>query len=107
MSKTRENKPSLRALSFALRNEETWPEHFDQWDYRFCDTCAVGLALAMWPQFMSRINSEHVSGIFGISVEDSVRIFGRAHKVLHCDICDIKPADVADLIDALEKEPSC
>ncbi len=41
------SKPSLHALSYALRHPDTWPEDF-VWDYRQCDQCAMGLAHALW-----------------------------------------------------------
>lgn len=43
------NKPSLVALSYSLRHPETWPQDF-VWDYSSCATCAVGLALRLWPE---------------------------------------------------------
>jgi hypothetical protein len=42
------NKPSLHALSYALRHPETWPEGF-VWDYGNCTKCAMGLAHQLWP----------------------------------------------------------
>lgn len=41
------DKPSLFGLSYALRHPETWPIGF-VWDYRDCQTCAVGLAVQLW-----------------------------------------------------------
>ena len=44
------SKPSLENLSYALRHPETWPQGF-AWDYRHCDSCAMGLAHQLWGLF--------------------------------------------------------
>lgn len=41
------DKPSLHALSYALRHPDTWPEGF-YWDYDICKQCAMGLAHLLW-----------------------------------------------------------
>ena len=41
------NKPSLHALSYALRHPDTWPKGF-VWDYKYCGSCAMGLAHQLW-----------------------------------------------------------
>jgi hypothetical protein len=41
------DKPSLHALSYALRHPDTWPEGF-VWNYGNCANCAMGLAHALW-----------------------------------------------------------
>lgn len=41
------DKPSLHALSYALRHPDTWPEGF-VWDYKQCEQCAIGLAHRLW-----------------------------------------------------------
>jgi hypothetical protein len=41
------DKPSLHALSYALRHPDTWPRSF-VWDYKKCDQCAMGLAHGLW-----------------------------------------------------------
>lgn len=41
------DKPSLHALSYALRHPDTWPNGF-VWNYTFCDQCAMGLAHLLW-----------------------------------------------------------
>ena len=40
-------KPSLHALSYALRHPDTWPEGF-VWEYSDCRNCAMGLAHQLW-----------------------------------------------------------
>lgn len=40
-------KPSLHALSYALRHPDTWPNGFI-WDYSDCHRCAMGLAHRLW-----------------------------------------------------------
>jgi len=41
------DKPSLHALSYALRHPDTWPQGF-YWNYSDCDECAMGLAHCLW-----------------------------------------------------------
>ncbi len=41
------NTPSLERLSYLLRHRELWPKGFE-WDFPRCDSCAMGLAIAMW-----------------------------------------------------------
>lgn len=41
------SQPTLSGLAWLLRHKEAWPEGF-QWDYRFCETCAIGLAARLW-----------------------------------------------------------
>lgn len=41
------DKPSLHALSYALRHPDTWPQGF-VWNYGQCNQCAMGLARALW-----------------------------------------------------------
>lgn len=41
------DKPSLHALSYALRHPDTWPEGF-MWNYNQCHQCAMGLAHQLW-----------------------------------------------------------
>lgn len=41
------SRPSVEALIYALRHPETWPAGF-VWDYRACDSCALGLARELW-----------------------------------------------------------
>ncbi len=41
------DRPSLHALSYALRHPDTWPKGF-VWDYSKCTQCAMGLAHALW-----------------------------------------------------------
>lgn len=43
------DKPSLHALSYALRHPDTWPEGF-VWDFSQCEQCAMGLAHYLWRQ---------------------------------------------------------
>jgi hypothetical protein len=48
------DKPSLAALSYALRHPEMWPKGFE-WDYSFCHSCAMGLTVQLWPDTVSSI----------------------------------------------------
>jgi hypothetical protein len=48
------DKPSLHALSYALRHPDTWPEGF-VWDYSDCDNCAMGLAHQLWKRKVPKV----------------------------------------------------
>ncbi len=39
--------PSLKALSYVLRNRNLWPKKF-VWNYNQCYSCAMGLAATLW-----------------------------------------------------------
>lgn len=53
-------KPSLHALSYALRHPDTWPEGF-VWNYGSCERCAMGLARALWRQIPKANNDSGAS----------------------------------------------
>lgn len=38
---------TLSILAYNLRHPETWPEGFT-WEFNFCDSCAMGLALQLF-----------------------------------------------------------
>ncbi len=40
-------KPSLHALSWALRHPDVWPKGF-VWKYSDCSQCAMGMAALLW-----------------------------------------------------------
>jgi hypothetical protein len=79
-------KPSLHALSYALRHPETWPKGF-VWDFNNWDGCAMALAHVLWsdgdpvPKDKSEENDcwrEWVSiwaKTFGVSFSDVQRMF--------------------------------
>lgn len=64
--------PSLERLSYVLKHPETWPPGF-QWDFSFCDTCALGLAREMFD--LDFACSDNVAKAIGISHDDAYRIF--------------------------------
>ncbi len=83
--------PSLVALSYALRHPETWPSDF-AWDFRACDTCAMGLTARLWR------DATYVGRAFNIGI-------GTVHSLFSMDAYGIPPKDVtpthvADAIDA-------
>jgi hypothetical protein len=55
------DKPSLHALSYVLRHPDTWPEDFF-WDYTGYDTCAMGLAHAVWKKHVPEPPREYGKG---------------------------------------------
>src|SRR6185312_8366948 len=71
------DKPSLHALSYALRHPDTWPEAF-VWNYAKCDHCAMGLAHQLWATIPSvnRTNgASFMARSFAIPFEDARSIF--------------------------------
>lgn len=103
------DKPSLAALSYALRHPETWPKDFE-WDYGYCETCAIGLTVKLW-------FAGHRGGVDGTTLmarefampwEAARRIFVQAYRPRN--LLDVRnlfsrsphvnsPERVADLID--------
>lgn len=81
------DKPSLHALSYALRHPDTWPENF-VWDYNDCQQCAMGLANAFWHKGRHQKSGKNTEGYeferpyisraakdFGIPYGKAVEIF--------------------------------
>jgi hypothetical protein len=92
------SKPSLAALSFVLRNRETWPDGF-VWDYRDCLSCAMGLAFRLG--MVAGFDTVAMADSFKISQEAARNIFIEAayhHKL--GTMRAVTPEHVADLIDA-------
>lgn len=102
------DQPSLHGLSYALRHPETWRGGF-VWDYRDCDTCAIGLACALWDGIAkdwriglraAKRSSEIMAECFSIDAYVALDIFIRAaprHKTIRAFVT---PFMVADDIDA-------
>lgn len=67
------DKPSLHALSYALRHPDTWPKGF-VWDYKYCDDCAMGLAHALWANKVEQA-----------SIQDGPTIMARAFAMPYAD----------------------
>lgn len=75
------DKPSLHALSYALRHPDTWPASFN-WNYTSCDTCAMGLAHQLWRQIPPHSDGTNVNAgtskmakAFGMPFEVAQQIF--------------------------------
>jgi hypothetical protein len=106
------NKPSLHALSYALRHPDTWPKDF-VWDFRDCDQCAMGLAHRLWkslpePTSQWREGSSMMARQFAMPYSEAERIFfGDAYTrqqffgLISTTIPqrDVTPDMVADAID--------
>lgn len=60
------DKPSLHALSYALRHPDTWPEGF-YWDFSDCGQCAMGLAHELW--------NVNTAGKYEVAVSRMARAF--------------------------------
>lgn len=72
-------KPSLHALSYALRHPDTWPEGF-YWNYDKCDHCAMGLAHVLWKDKIAEMTPPEaatsiVARAFAISYHKASYIF--------------------------------
>ena len=87
----------LRTLSHLLRHRELWPKHF-QWDFKYCPSCAIGLAQRAGLGHPHRDLPEDVRGdIFCRATTKRVRFLlfftrpARTHEVT--------PEMVADQID--------
>lgn len=88
------DKPSLHALSYALRHPDTWPDGF-VWDYKECDQCAMGLAHCLWRSSIPEADTWNGASImakkFAMPYGEAENIFFN-HKA-------VTPEMVADQID--------
>jgi hypothetical protein len=100
----RENKPTIGALSFALRHKELWPADF-HWDYSRCETCAMGLARRMWPKHVEEPNLSSMVAAFGIDHDTAARIFTGSYmyynRMMIAGYEPILPEHVADVLDSV------
>lgn len=107
-----DTKPSLQALSHALRHPETWPPGFI-WDFNNCDTCAMELAHRLWESVpgieTASLGVLTMCSVFRMAYEDAANIFmGDGNWVPGVKIGGYTQADldavtsemVADQIDA-------
>lgn len=63
------DRPSLTALSYALRHPGTWPKDF-VWDYSDCTTCAIGLAPVLEERKKWSLKKERLYQFHLISPDD-------------------------------------
>jgi hypothetical protein len=100
----RTNKPTIGALSFALRHKELWPADF-HWDYSRCETCAMGLARRMWPKHVEEANLSSMINAFGIDADTAQRVFTGSYSYYRVGAIagyePVQPEHVADALDAL------
>jgi hypothetical protein len=72
------DKPSLHALSYALRHPDTWPEGF-VWSYQNCRHCAMGLAHVLWEKSIPEVGTKNGPSVmakkFAMSYEAATAIF--------------------------------
>lgn len=71
------DKPSLHALSYALRHPDTWPDGF-YWQFDQCDQCAMGLAHALWkkiPKAHRHSGASIMAKAFAMPYSDADNIF--------------------------------
>jgi hypothetical protein len=85
--------PSVAGLCYALRNKDVWPEGFT-WNFSFPWSCAMGLARAMWPEYIPSPYHPQVTQALGLPVEAAHGVF------IYRDSENNEPADIAS---ALEK----
>lgn len=94
------DKPSLRGLSFVLRNPDTWPKGFE-WNYDRCSNCAMGLSVRLWKEIKGDWIADMAIG-FRMSFRAANEIFVKASNTRGWgdDRHRITPEMVADDIDA-------
>jgi hypothetical protein len=104
------DRPNLTALAYALRHPETWPKNFT-WNYEQCESCAMGLAVRLWPSLEPPdYNETWISREMSMSYREAVSIFfdmGPFQKVktgwfrskMVRNKALVTPDDVADAID--------
>ena len=106
------DKPSLHALSYALRHPDTWPKDF-VWDFGKCTQCAMGLAHHLWGEMIPQVGTTNGASVmareFGMKYEAADRIFLRQRGKTKWlfglrdaipDMDRITPEMVADQIDS-------
>ena len=83
------SKPSLEGLAQELR------KGVDDWDFRNCNKCAMGLARRLWwPATRTCIFLEDMRAMFNISRDDAYAIFQQGYLTSH-----ISPSTIADRIE--------
>lgn len=110
--KNEADRPSLVALSYALRHPETWPEGF-VWDFHDFHQCAIGLASALWALNKYKNREEFTSQAartFAMPFGEAQRIFwdgrltvpavfGLTTRIKKVEHDEITPEMIADEID--------
>ena len=99
-------KPTLSGLSYLLRHEDLWPPGFE-WNFRYGDQCAMGLASRVWPAYYPADEKLSVCTMraFNLTRLRLMTIFiSKAGKGLRSDglfsrMSSVKPEQVADHID--------
>lgn len=101
------DKPSLHALSYALRHRDTWPKNFT-WNYKFCEECAMGLAHKLWansiPQADPQTGASIMAREFALPYEAAMAIFYDANRcrllgLFTTSMASVTPDMVAEKID--------
>lgn len=97
------SRPSLQALSYALRHRETWPADFrlKGWYFPIHEECAMGLANTLWNLNPTFVATPQMAEVFGISQEKADYIFLGGFRPSSEFIRDTTPEMVADEIDKL------
>lgn len=101
------DKPSLHALSYALRHPDTWPEGFS-WNYTNCGHCAMGLAHKLWsrvPRPYADDGTSIMARAFAMPYTEAKKVFFDANclwgwgKLPYKPMSAVTPENVADAID--------
>ena len=87
--------PSLRTLADVLRDRSRWPKGIPEWDYGSARTCAMSLAVLLWPERVRTIGD--LADKLGLSMPVTFRLFFGTHGIR---ASDVTPHHVADAIDA-------
>ena len=83
--------PSKEALIHLLRHKEKWPATFPEFVFTSSCRCAMGLAVAAWPDKVGHFNVPTVSAAIGIDRNIGQAIFnnGRGPNSTAEDIAEL------------------
>lgn len=85
------NKPSLHALSYALRHPDTWPVGF-VWNYNKCKQCAMGLAHQLWGVIAADNMVNHGKRAISDMAREFAMPYGKASDIFLADNADSAPS---------------
>jgi hypothetical protein len=81
-----------------LINELRKPQ--PNWDFRWCETCAIGLAWRLFPE-ANKQGAYQLSQFFGVDFLTLHKIFGSPKKYGHNQHKDVQSEEVADALEHL------
>ena len=99
-----EPKPDLAEFAKFLRTPGRWPEWFE-WNYRYCQTCALELAHQLYPNHIPTGTVQIVMDAFALRYWDAFKIFVAVMPEHIIQANQVTANDVADAIDEYLKDP--